>query len=116
MDVSPTHGHLGQHEDDRQSHLVEPADEIGLGFLEAPVHAAYAIPGNVDLLRQRELSHLGHGLVEFGQNLLVVLAHLKTLGVDDAQVADLVEIEMTPASDRLTNASTRNLLAEDGVD
>jgi hypothetical protein len=41
--------------------------------------------------------------VEFGQDLLVVLAHLETLSINDAEVTDLVEIEVTAAGDRLTD-------------
>src|SRR3954449_11681434 len=70
----------------------------------------------MDLLRQRQLAHLSHGLIELGQDLLVVLADLEALGVDDAQVADLVEVEMTAARNRLANTSTRYLLAEDCID
>ena len=116
MDEAIPHRHLGQHHDHWQAHLVEPAYEIGLGLLEAPVHTAYAVPGDVDLLREWHLPHLRHGLVEFGQDLLVVLAHLETLGIDDAQVPDLVEIEVAAASDRLTDTGPRHLLTEDRVD
>src|SRR6185295_14679274 len=111
-----THQQMGQHQDHWQAHLVKTAYEIGLGLLEAPVHTAYAIPGDVDLLREWHLSHLRHGLVEFGQDLFVVLAHLETLGINDAQVTDLVEIEVTAEGDRLADAGPRHLLAEDRVD
>ena len=50
MQVTVAHRHLGQHDDHRQAHLVEPADEIRLGLLETPVHATDAVPRDVNLL------------------------------------------------------------------
>ena len=47
---------------------------------------------------------------------LVVLAHLETLGIDDAQVTDLVEVEVAAAGHRLADTGPRDLLAEDRVD
>src|SRR4029453_7808986 len=70
----------------------------------------------MDLLRERELAHLGHCLVEVGQDLFVVLAHLETLSIDYPEVPDLVEIEVAAAGDWLTDTGSRHLFTKDRVD
>jgi hypothetical protein len=110
------HRHLGQHHDHRQAQLVQPLDELRLGVLEAAVHAPDAVPGDVQLVRERHLAHALHRGVEVGQDLLVVLAHLQPLGVHDAEVADLVEVEVAVPGHRLADPGPGHVLAEDGVD
>ena len=115
IDAVP-HRHLGQDDDDRQAGTVQIPDEFGLGLLETPIHSAHTEPGHVQLLGQRPLAHVLHRLGQLGDDLLVVTADLEALGVDDAEVADLVQVEVAALSHRLADPGPGHLLTEDRVD
>src|SRR5215831_16351773 len=95
---------------------MERADELFLGVLETAVGGPDAVPDDVHLLRERLPAHLLDVLLQLPQDRRAVLADFQAPGVQHAEMAADVQVEMAALSDGRADPRLGDLLTEDRVD